>query len=705
MKSLLLIYIFVSMTIAQHVTLFLDQVVYNDSDNVDLYINMNSDSPIASFNFTLNGFDNVVSTNSISNLSLSYQYLESLSYVDGYFSGGDIDNNPIPTGGGPFLTVNVDYNSAQLDGQYLTVKDLSPGLNNVETKFYTYDEFGELMLMTYEWVPKIWILGTSDVISWVGQDCAGDVWGQAFEDDCGVCSGGSTNNIAGSFLDCSGECFGEAQLLNFYRDFDGDGLIGGDLVECDNSPLCSADETIPNYYSDEFEQYFDCIMSDAEIDYEPYCPNTCYDNDAENGSCVDDCGQCLGNNQSKDCNGICNGSAENKDWYPDCDLDGQADSTNFIQECGYPESEDIISVCGFLPNCNVSENTLCGLISIDPNNHSFDSNPDCNSNSVDLCGVCDGFNQFRDCQGQCAEWTPICTNPAFEGYLGNIACQGYIGIGSGSEFAFNHGIDDCGICTGDNSQCTGCTDSNATNFCSECTIYDGSCTFALYPGDVNRDGIVNAQDVDGLGIFWHNIGTPREYQSLEWHMQYASDDWDDICAAYADTNGDGFIDHLDLSAILYNWDNTAVYTFSENSTLCYDIDQLDAGSSYRSNFEEILETLEQSDNNLVVRSVIEYLSLLLGTDIEPKEFSLYQNYPNPFNPTTSIDFDIKNNSIVNLSIYDIVGNLVQEVNYGSLSPGLYSFTFDASKLTSGIYFYSLKTSEGISSQKQMMLIK
>ena len=99
------------------------------------------------------------------------------------------------------------------------------------------------------------------------------------------------------------------------------------------------------------------------------------------------------------------------------------------------------------------------------------------------------------------------------------------------------------------------------------------------------------------------------------------------------------------------------------------------------------------------------MSSLIGVDVEPSQFSLYQNYPNPFNPTTSIDFDIKNQSDVKLLVFDIIGNLIIERSYDSLSPGLYSYTFDGSNLTSGIYFYTLQTSEGISSQKQMMLIK
>ena len=707
MKTFIKIFILIAMGYSQHVNLYLDQVVYSDSDNVDIYINMDSDAPIASFNFTLNGFDNVVSTNSISPLSLSYQYLENLSFVNGYFSGGDTNNDPIPIGGGPFLTVNINYDSSNLNGQYLTIEDISPGSNNQVTHFYTYDENGDLLEMTYDWSPMTWVLGTEDIFEWVGQDCAGNIWGQAFEDDCGVCSEGSTNHEANADKDCSGECFGTAQVLNYYRDYDGDGLIGDDLVECDNSPICDSGQSPPVYYNETFNEYFDCILSNSVYDSEPYCPNTCNQGNQNSGtgndSCLDDCSTCLGNNLDQDCDGICFGESVIAQWYPDCDIDGLADNTNFIEECGYPEQSDVESVCGFIPECSNDEDILCGLISIDPQNHSFDSNPGCTSNSVDLCGVCDGFNEYRDCQNQCADWTPICSDQSYSGYIGQIACEGYIGSGSGLDFEYNDGIDDCGICGGDNGDCTGCTDGNATNFCSECTIYDGSCTFVLYPGDVNRDGIVNADDVDGLGIFWHQSGTPREYQSINWHMQYATDDWDDICAAYADTNGDGYIDHLDLSAILYNWNNIAEYSFSNDSYLCYDIE--DAGN-YRQNFEEILIILQNEEyDSPIVRNMIAYLLELLDLEFAPDKFNLYQNYPNPFNPQTTINFDISTSADVQLIIYDVKGNLIFDYDFGHLSPGLYNYQWDASNLTSGLYIYSIYTSTGFTSQKQMILIK
>ena len=107
----------------------------------------------------------------------------------------------------------------------------------------------------------------------------------------------------------------------------------------------------------------------------------------------------------------------------------------------------------------------------------------------------------------------------------------------------------------------------------------------------------------------------------------------------------------------------------------------------------------------IVRDMVEYLSDLLGTDFYPEGFKLYQNYPNPFNPITTIEFDISIGSEAQISIYNVNGNMVYEYDFGYLNPGLYDYTLDASNLTSGVYIYSIITSSGHTSQKQMILIK
>jgi len=79
----------------------------------------------------------------------------------------------------------------------------------------------------------------------------------------------------------------------------------------------------------------------------------------------------------------------------------------------------------------------------------------------------------------------------------------------------------------------------------------------------------------------------------------------------------------------------------------------------------------------------------------PATFKLEQNYPNPFNPTTIIKFGVPERSNVVLKIYDILGGEVATLVNEEKSSGAYEIEFDASKLSSGVYFYQLKaTSNG-----------
>jgi Secretion system C-terminal sorting domain len=88
----------------------------------------------------------------------------------------------------------------------------------------------------------------------------------------------------------------------------------------------------------------------------------------------------------------------------------------------------------------------------------------------------------------------------------------------------------------------------------------------------------------------------------------------------------------------------------------------------------------------------------------PTEFALSQNYPNPFNPVTGISFDIPMSSFVELSVFDVSGKEVAKLVNEQKSRGRYEVTFNASELSSGVYFYRLKASEFTKTMK-MILVK
>lgn len=78
-------------------------------------------------------------------------------------------------------------------------------------------------------------------------------------------------------------------------------------------------------------------------------------------------------------------------------------------------------------------------------------------------------------------------------------------------------------------------------------------------------------------------------------------------------------------------------------------------------------------------------------DIVPKEFCLSQNYPNPFNPRTEIRVQIAEASVVSLKIYDVLGREVATFFDESKAPGVYAVSWDASRISSGVYLYRLQT--------------
>jgi hypothetical protein len=128
---------------------------------------------------------------------------------------------------------------------------------------------------------------------------------------------------------------------------------------------------------------------------------------------------------------------------------------------------------------------------------------------------------------------------------------------------------------------------------------------------------------------------------------------------------------------------TQYYSFSDNSVpvgkYFYRLKQLDFSGSYEY-------------SNEVEVTILEVLN----------DFTLNQNYPNPFNPSTKISFSIPQNGFTTLKVYDVLGNEVANIIEGELSEGSYDIQFNASGLSSGIYFYSLTSGEFTKTMKMIL---
>jgi hypothetical protein len=88
----------------------------------------------------------------------------------------------------------------------------------------------------------------------------------------------------------------------------------------------------------------------------------------------------------------------------------------------------------------------------------------------------------------------------------------------------------------------------------------------------------------------------------------------------------------------------------------------------------------------------------------PQDFRLEQNYPNPFNPTTTIRYSLPERGEIELVVYDALGNTIETLISGDHDAGVYEVDFDATGLTSGVYFYQIK-SASFSETRKLVLMK
>lgn len=149
---------------------------------------------------------------------------------------------------------------------------------------------------------------------------------------------------------------------------------------------------------------------------------------------------------------------------------------------------------------------------------------------------------------------------------------------------------------------------------------------------------------------------------------------------------------------------TANQTFTRNITATIDDAWVAANCKiiafvYKDNSTLALANVEQAiETDLMMTGISQ------NNNVIPENYSLSQNYPNPFNPTTNIQFSIPKGGNVSFKVYDIFGKEVSNYLDGYLNAGSYNIQFDGSNLSSGTYFYILK-SDNFTDQKKMIMVK
>ena len=130
------------------------------------------------------------------------------------------------------------------------------------------------------------------------------------------------------------------------------------------------------------------------------------------------------------------------------------------------------------------------------------------------------------------------------------------------------------------------------------------------------------------------------------------------------------------------------FLFNQNYSLSFDGD------------DDRVEIINNSTQGLTEFSFLGVTSI---SDV-PQEFSLSEAYPNPFNPSTTIDFSVPSESVVNIGIYDVSGRNIQTLVNDNYQPGYYSIVWDGAGHSSGVYFVKM-TSGSYTQTQKLMLVK
>ncbi|UCF05503.1 MAG: T9SS type A sorting domain-containing protein [bacterium] len=222
---------------------------------------------------------------------------------------------------------------------------------------------------------------------------------------------------------------------------------------------------------------------------------------------------------------------------------------------------------------------------------------------------------------------------------------------------------------------------------------------AVWPGDLDNNGIVEAKDVLPLATYWYQTGIERDAVDIRW-ASHTVENWDDFAATFADADGSGRVDMGDFLSICLNWGKT-------NGGTGMSCDIADGREPRRDVLEALYQRVKdaRSGPKYEIRS---YLEGELGIT-PPASYMLGQNFPNPFNPATTIWYQVPAVSDVYLTVFNVNGQRIRVLAQGVHNPGEYSVVWDGKdahkrEVSSGIYFYKLVAGD-FTCTKKMVLIR
>ena len=536
--------------------------------------------------------------------------------------------------------------------------------------------------------------GSSDGDPYFGYNCEGCLDGE-IEDDCGVCNTGEDSPYWN--MTC-GDCNGDA---NGYAMVD----------DCGDCQLAYCYDYITH------ESNFDTpcdgatevlVMPDSPSNplWNSGCdPNACPDDLVEDcaGVCggyamVDDCGVCSDNyycydyvthqtNTDFPCDGptemmVMPDSDYNSDWNASCtDCGGTINGIAMVDDCGDCQSaycyDYVTHEVSYMDTFGECVGTGTFVEANSP------SNPYWNASCTDCAGEVNGYAMVDDC-GDCQ----------------SAYCYDYVTHQTNTDFP----------CDGPTEMMVMPDDPSNPYWNSEC--------IGCAPGDVINDGSLDVLDVVAIVsyILGNNPLDPDDVDCAD-YIQDGTVDVLDIVAIVNIIIGGRITSSATEAKLIVNNNKVTLYangfigavqmTISHENSFSINLTNKAMVADYNTNgnittliivapdSEELFST---SSNFTIEEIIVANKESYIPVDM-PSEFMVSDAYPNPFNPSTSISIYIPSSDFVNLSAYNVMGQKVATLYNGSMAAGSHTITWNASNMTSGMYFIRTESKSEVSIQR------
>jgi len=214
------------------------------------------------------------------------------------------------------------------------------------------------------------------------------------------------------------------------------------------------------------------------------------------------------------------------------------------------------------------------------------------------------------------------------------------------------------------------------------------------------------------GTNWSNAGKTSFTYDSNGNMILKLDEESEMWTYTYDTNGN-------MTLILSeDWDGTnwvnsmrETFTYDSNGNMTLYLAEVWVGTNwllvYDNNWGDIHLIDSFGFDHLIKGNKIQIfyktITEINENELEISDFSLSQNYPNPFNPSTTINYSIPQSNLVELKVFDVLGREIAVLVNEEKQIGNYQVKFDATGLSSGVYYYTLKSGDFVKTKKLILL--